>query len=420
MATKRHVIIGNSAAGLAAAKAIRRHDSASIITIISDEDCPAYSRVLTTYYLGGKTPREGIDYCDLSFYGQYALQPYLGHRAIGLDIPGQRVLLDRGSPISYDLLLIAAGASPTFPSIPGIRRRGVFGLRTMGDAESIAAWSKKSREVVILGAGLVSLQVANALLSRGLKMTVVVKSSQILSQMLDPEGAARIETAMEREGVRVIKGLDASEIRAGSRGAVREVVLEDGEVLPAQMVVVGKGVRPNTGFLEGSRIQIQNGILVDKGMQTSVRNVYAAGDAAEGLDFLTGERRVSAIWPTAVSQGEVAGCNMAGVPADFEGFISRNVTCLFGRVTASLGLTRAQGEGFEISSHAAPEPGVYRRLVLREGCLVGASLVGRIEDAGTLFSLIRTRRILGSLREKAVRFPLKWGRVLLGERIYEG
>jgi NAD(P)H-nitrite reductase large subunit len=420
MATKRQVIIGNSAAGLAAARAIRKHDSTSIVTIVSDEDCPAYSRVLTTYYLGGKIAREELEYCDLSFYGNYALQPYLGHRAIGLDIPGQRVLLGRGSPISFDNLLIAAGASPTFPSIPGIRHRGVFGLRTVADAGGIAAWRKKVREVVILGAGLVSLQVANALLPQGLKMTVVVKSPQVLSQMLDPGGAARIESAMEEEGVRVIKGVDAREIRAGSRGAVSEVVLEDGEILPAQMVVVGKGVRPNIDFLKGSGIETQNGILVDERMRTSVPNVFAAGDVAEGLDFLTRERRVSAIWPTAVSQGEIAGYNMAGVPADFEGFISRNVTYLFGHVTAALGLTRAQGNGFEILAHADPGAGVYRRLVFREGCLVGVSLMGRVEDAGTLFSLIRTRRILGSLREEAVRFPLKWGRVLLGERIYEG
>jgi len=412
MNRKRQVIIGNSAAGLAAATAIRKKDPSSLITIISDEDCPAYSRVLTTYYLEGKIEREQLQYCDLSFYGHYAIQPFLGHRAIGLDVSGQRVFLDRGSPIPYDNLLIATGASPIFPSIPGIHRQGVFGLRTAADAEAINAWCKKAREVVILGAGLVSLQVANALLPRGLKMTVVVKSPQVLSQMLDADGAALIEAAMEEKGITVLKGVDAKEIRANSRGVLREVLLDDGRILASQMVVVGKGVRPRIDFLEGSGIQTKSGIIVDELMRTNIPNIFAAGDVAEGLDFLSGERRVSAIWPTAVAQGEVAGENMAGIPAHFGGFIGRNVTHLFGQVSAALGLARARGDGFEIYAYARPEVGTYRRLVLREGCLVGASLIGRIEDAGTLYSLIRTRRILGPLKDQALRFPINWGRLL--------
>jgi len=412
MESKRLVIIGNSAAGLAAATAIRRQDLSSLITILSDEDCPAYSRVLTTYYLAGEIERSQLQYCDLGFYGRHAIQPFLGHRATGVDVSRQRVLLDRGSPIPYDSLLIATGASPTLPPIPGIHLQGVFGLRTAADAEAIAAWCKEAREVVILGAGLVSLQVANALLSPALEMTVVVKSPQVLSQMLDAEGAAFIESAMVAKGLKVVKGVDAREIRGDSRGAVREVLLEDGQVLLAQMAIVGKGVRPNIDFLDGSGIETKTGVLVDERMRTNIPNIFAAGDVAEGTDFLTKERRVSAIWPTAVAQGEVAGHNMAGIPTDFEGFIGRNVTHLFGQVTAALGLARARGNEFEICAFADPGIGVYRRLVLREGFLVGASLIGRIEDAGTLYSLIRTRRAFEPLKAQALRFPLHWGKVL--------
>jgi NAD(P)H-nitrite reductase large subunit len=329
-----------------------------------------------------------------------------------LDVERQRVLLDRGFPLSYDNLLIATGASPTFPSIPGVDLQGVFGLRTVADAEAIDAWCKGAKEAVILGAGLVSLQVANALLSRGLKMTVVAKSSQVLSQVLDREGASFIERGMEEQGVSLLKGRDAKEIHGDSDGRVHEVLLDDGQVLPAQMVVVGKGVRPNIDFLSGSGIQTQTGILVNEQMQSSIPNIHAAGDVAEGPDFLTGESRVSAIWPTAVAQGDAAGQGMAGVPARFEGSINRNVTHLFGQVIAALGLGRAEGDGLEIYSHTKPEEGIHRRLVFREGCLVGASLIGRTEDAGTLFSLIRTRRAMDALRDQAIRFPLRWGAVL--------
>ncbi|MFH0872982.1 MAG: FAD-dependent oxidoreductase [bacterium] len=417
MRCKRHlrqVIIGNSAAGLAAATAIRRQDPSSLLTIISEEDCPAYSRVLTTYYLKGKIERGQLQYRDLSFYGQRNIQPFLGHRALAIDVSRQRVLLDRGGPIPYDNLLIATGASPTFPPIPGIDHQGVFGLRTIADAQAIDSFCGKVREVVILGAGLVSLQVADALLPRNLKITVVVKSPQVLSQVLDPEGAALIEKAMEQKGVRVLKGLDVQELCCDSKGSVCEVLLDDGQTLTAQMVVVGKGVRPNIHLLEETGIEIRNGILVDERMRTNIHHIYAAGDVAEGFDFLTQERRVSAIWPTAAAQGEIAGFNMAGLLACFDGFISRNVTHLFGQPMAALGLARARGDAFEVYAYAAPEAGVYRRLVLREGQLVGASLISRIEDAGTLYSLIQTRRVLGSLKEHALRFPLSWGRVLTG------
>jgi len=411
MEKKRQVIIGNSAAGLTAAISIRRHDPHSVISIISDEDCPAYSRVLTTYYLEGKIGRDQLYLCDLSFYDRFCLQPFLGHRAVGLDVGRQKVLLDRGPSISFDNLLIATGASPVFPDIPGIGLKGVFGLRTLADAEAMREWCKESKEVVILGAGLVGLQVANALWRRNLRLTVVVKSPQVLSQMLDPEAASIIERAMKEKGVRVLKGREAQEIRGDEGGAVREIVLEDGELIPAQMVVVGKGVRPNLDLAMDAGIGTRTGILVDPQMRTTIPNIYAAGDVAEGLDFLTGQSGMSAIWPTAVAQGEVAGLNMAGVAARSEGSIGRNVTHLFGQVAAALGMARSQGEGFEAFSYCCPEDNVYRRLVFREGFLVGASLVNRTEDAGFLYSVIRARRKLEINRE-AIRFPLGWGSIM--------
>ena len=410
----RQVIIGNSAAGVAAATAIRRQDPSSLLTIISEEDCPAYSRALTTYFLKGKIERAQLQYCDLSFYGQRNIQPFLGHRAMAIDVNRQRVILDRGKPVPYDNLLIATGASPSFPSIPGMDHKGVFGLRTVADAEEIRTWCESVREVVILGAGLVSLQVADALLPRNLKITVVVKSPQVLSQLLDPKGASLIERAMERKGIRVLKGRDLQEIRCDSNGSVREVLLSDGKSVAGQMVVVGKGVQPNLDLLEGAGIHTKSGILVDERMRTNIHHIYAAGDVAEGFDFLTNERRVSAIWPTAAAQGEIAGLNMAGMPSRFDGFISRNVTHLFGLVTVVLGLARAKGRPFDICTHADPEAGVYRRLVLQEGRLVGASLIGRTEDAGILHSLIRTRRVVGALTDQSIRFPLNWGRFLTG------
>jgi NAD(P)H-nitrite reductase large subunit len=410
----RQVIIGNSAAGLAAATAIRRQDPFGLLTIISEEGCPAYSRVLTTYFLKGKIDRGQLQYCDLSFYGERNIQPFLGHRAMAIDVQRQRVILDRGKPIPYDNLLIATGASPTFPSVPGMDHRGVFGLRTIADAEEIHAWCEKVREIVILGAGLVSLQVADALLPRNLKITLIVKSSQVLSQLLDPGGASLIEGAMKQRGIRILKGRDVQEIRCDSNGSVCEVLLDDDQSIPAQMVVVGKGVQPNIDLLEGTGIHTKSGILVDEQMRTNIHHIYAAGDVAEGIDFLTGERKVSAIWPTAAAQGEIAGLNMTGFPSRYDGFISRNVTHLFGLETAVLGLARARGQPFDIGTHSDPEGKVYRRLVLEEGRLVGASLIGRIRDAGILHSLIRTRRVLGPLTNQSIRFPLNWGRFLTG------
>jgi nitrite reductase (NADH) large subunit len=410
---KKHTIIGNSAAGLSAVKAIRRMGDPGPIVLISAENCNAYSPVLTTHYIAGEIRRSDLFLVDDSFYKSFKVQTMFGRRAAQIDPAHHLVYLDNGSKVDYDNLLIASGASPKLlDNVDVDASEYVSTLRTIADAERIIKACEEAKEVVITGAGLVSLQIIKAILGRGMKITAVVGSQQVLSQQMDPEGAAMIQEKLEARGVSILFGRGVERvIRKDDRA---HVITSFSEALPADLVVVGKGVQPNTNMVKGTGIKVNNGIVVDERMRTNLEDVFAAGDVAEGKNAITGKMEVIATWLNACAQGEIAGLNMAGFPSERQGQFRENVTTILGVAVASIGLFKPEEGQFREIRYVDLKRGVYRKLSLDGPRVVGALLVGKIEDAGVIRHCIANEIDVSPWEDKMAMTPLDFGSILCG------
>ncbi|MBS3975987.1 MAG: NAD(P)/FAD-dependent oxidoreductase [Syntrophomonadaceae bacterium] len=393
-----HVIIGSSAAGVAAAETIRRLAPADNITMISAEAGPVYSRCLLPNLLAGSRSVDGLLFRSKDFYRKNRITPILGVRADGVDSGAKNIFLQDGRKIPYDKLLIATGASTAMPPVPGLDGPGVFGLRSLADAQGILARIPAVRRAVVVGAGLVGLETAYALYRRGLEVTVVEKMSQVLPNQFDPVAAFIILREMQAEGIRFVLGRGIKEIAGptmwqrlfGKSGM--GVVLEDGERLKAELVVVATGTRCNVDLAQGSGIQVNRGIKVNAYMATSIADIFAAGDVAETVDLVTGQEGLSPIWPNAINQGKIAGFNMAGVMRKYSPLIGQQNAVEFRALPAiAVGLTNPKGEQYEVLINHCPVRNHYKKLVLDKDKLVGMVLVGDISKAGLYAGLIKKR-----------------------------
>jgi NAD(P)H-nitrite reductase large subunit len=389
----RIVIIGNGAAGIAALDAIRKVDSSSTVTVIDRESVPAYSRITTPYFIKGAIPREKDLYLrSKAFYQEAGIRAVFGCTVEGIDTRERMVILDRGKKEPFDSLLIAGGASPKRPAIPGVGAKDLLVLRDLADARKLKKIREQGATGVFIGAGLVSLQTLQAMHSDRGRSTLVVKSDRVLSQTLDAAGAQIIERRLLERGVRVMKGCDVE--RREKDGTI---LLDTQERLRADFIFAGKGVQPNTDFLEGSGIIADNGVLVNRRLETNIEGIYAAGDVVRAPDFFTGRQVAYGLWPSALEQGEIAGRNMAGAKVEYEGNLRMNVSTIFGVSLASVG---------DLGSERVKEAWVtedrrgqiYRKLCLDErGVLIGAALINRMDDIGVIQGMIRGRRKAESL-----------------------
>ncbi len=383
---KQIVIIGNGGAGLSAIRAIRSVDQASSISLLSSEDCFAYSPVATTYYIAGKITRDRLFLTDESFYRKHNVRILLKKKVLEI-VPGRAFVVIEGNRerIPYDQLLVATGATPILPA--GSLNRRAFSLRTLEDADRILSSLSLSSNAVILGGGLVALQLVQALRKRGIEITVVVASDHVLSRNVDRETSSLVQREMENQGISCHFGAEALSVEK-SRGKL-QVELSTGTILSASFILSGKGVRPN--LLQGP-LSANEDMAVDDHMRTHLENIYAAGDVSLVRHLLSGQRERLANWPNACYQGWIAGLNMAGVDARLEGLLNQNVTHLFGLRLASLGIFKPPfEEGTEVLRWSDEAQNVYRKIFLLKGRMIGAVLVNGIEDIGLIRNLIVRR-----------------------------
>lgn len=385
-----YVIIGNSAAGIFAAESIRAVDEAGSITMISAEaETVPYCRCLTSYFLSGSIKEPQVYIRPTDFYHQMNIEPLLGQQVVNVDPAGQEVHLANGNIVPYDRLLIATGASPVAPPIPGIDAEGVYYLRTMEDARKINDSIPHTKEVVVIGGGLVGLKAAKALRARGLQVTIVEFFAYLMHTSLDVDAGRILEDVLKQHGYNIYVNTAVTEIKTadGPDGKPRVIGirLSNGKELPCQMVVAGAGVRTNTKLVQGTKIAVNRGIVVDDQMRTNAPNVYAAGDVAESFDPIWGKNRINALWPIAALHGQVAGYNMAGVPKKYPGGIGMNSSHFYELPIISAGLTQVLPG---CKAYIRREGNVYRKLITRQGRLVGMITMGDTEGAGVLTGLI--------------------------------
>ena len=409
----RYVIIGGSAAGMSAAGVIRELDSKGSITVFSDEPDMPYFRPLIPFLISGqKSPS------DLALMGQ---GPYTGtgidvrlkSRVETVNAAEQTVSIQGGEQVPYDRLLIATGSRPIIPSdLGGVEIEGVFTLRTLTNAREIAQRAESTRQVVMLGGGMLNTKAAFALLELDLEVTMVELEAEVLPWLMEPDAAVLIRDALTRAGLKVITGCTASRILSDSHG-VSGVLLNNGQELPCQMFCIGVGVTPNVDFLDQSGIQVDQGVVVDRFTACKVRNIFAAGDVASTFDSITGERIVTGLWTNAVDMGRCAGRNMAGQPSVYAGtFGIFNATQVADVPFVSMGIVHTEGTDYE--THVMSKSKYYRKLVFTPdgNRLVGALFVGDISNAGLYRYVIREGMAIDKIKSSIINHQLHYGHFL--------
>lgn len=401
-----YLILGNSTAGIAAMEAIREEDAQGSMAIVSDQIAHCYCSPLITYVLCGKVPEERLNYRPRDIYRQLDVTTYLGRAATSLDPASHTVTLADGLQLRYGQLLLAIGGTPIVPDLPGADLDGVFTFTRYEDMARVREFinSHKVRQAVVVGAGMIGVKVAEAFAHLGLETTVVELRDRVLALALDETGSEMAEQAMQDHGIRVITSSAVTSL-GGSNGLVQSVTLDSGSRLPAQIVVLAVGVRPNVKLAQQAGLSVSRGVLVDNHLRTSDPDIYAAGDVAEAYDPLTDDLRPLAIWPAAYLQGEVAGRNMAGTNVAYEGSIAMNSIQVCGLPTISVGLVEPPGRA-EVLEYRSADGKSYRRMFLLNDRIVGAVFVGDVDRAGIITGLIRSRMDVSSFKEKLIQRDL--------------
>lgn len=301
------VIIGGGAAGFSAAEMLRRRGYAGRLTMLSaDEDAPCDRPNLSKDFLAGTAPEAWMPLKPPDFYEKHAIDLQLGANVTAIDGAGRRLSLADGRSLGFDRLLIATGAEPVRPPIPGASLPHVFTLRSLADSRAIAAAAAAAKSAVVLGSGFIGLEVAAALRVRGLEVHVVSHDARPLERVLGREFGDFIRALHESRGVRFHMQASIAEIGAG---AAR---LTTGEALAADLVVLGIGVRPRTALAEAAGLAVDQGILVDERLQTAEPGIFAAGDVARWPGGTNGAPTRVEHWVVAGRQGQVAAENMLG------------------------------------------------------------------------------------------------------------
>jgi len=394
-----YIVIGNSAAGLFAVEEIRKHDTQSEIIVLTAENEPSYSRCLTTYFLAGDMPASRLYLREEGFAERLNLNVVYGVEVNRIDPKRQLVQSTNGREWDYSKLLLAMGASANKLTIPGGNLPEVFTLRTMQDALAInAVLEQGAQKGVVIGGGLVSLKSAYALRKRGLEVTVLISSGQVLSQMLDKRAGDLIQGRLSAHGVKFLLQTEALAITGEEH--VQGVLIAPNTELEANFVIVGKGVHPNIGNLRDIGLNIGRGVQVDSSLATNLPNIYAAGDIAETWDLVRQKFAVNATWPNATTQGRIAGANMCGGHEAYPGSLGLNSVDFFGLSAMSAGITKLpENKGLgnwyqEESQKMAGDMPIYRSLIWQGDLLKGFVLVGDTSQCGVLTGLIKAGRPL--------------------------
>ena len=388
----KYVIVGGSAGAVGAIEAIRDLDPVGTILVISAEAQLAYSRPMIGEYLCDENTLDKIMYRADEFWSNNSVQTLIGKKVVYIDVSGKYIKIDDGEKIDFEKLLIATGSKPVTPKIEGIEKKGVFTFNTLKDVECVKARMTTNKNIVIVGGGLIGVCVADALAKLGVETTIIELRETILGLLLDTAASNIVQTAMQKKGVNIITGHALQRIlgKDEDENEAAAVVLDNGKVIPCGIVVMAIGVRPCTDLAIGTEIKTNIGIVVNKFMQTSIPYIYACGDVAEAYDFILEDNRVLPQWPTAYLSGRVSGYNMAGKKTQYDGGTIMSALKYFDVPIIIVGTINPKDRiGYEILLAYQASSNSYKKIIIKNGKIVGFILVHDIEKAGILFYLMR-------------------------------
>jgi NADPH-dependent 2,4-dienoyl-CoA reductase/sulfur reductase-like enzyme len=406
----QHVIIGAGPAGVIAAETLRKFDPDCGIKLIGDEPEPPYSRMALPYYLIEKIKEEGTHLRKNEAYFEDRRIEVVQDRVSKVDADSKNLTLDKSGGVSFDKLLLATGSHPIKPPIPGMDLPGVHSCWTLEDGRNIAKRAQKDSHVVLIGAGFIGCIILEALAKRGVKLTVIEMDDRMVPRMMNQTSGNLIMKWCQAKGVSVHASTRVEAIE--QNGDQLKVILDNGEMLNAEVVISATGVHANTQLVKGSGIETSEGVLVNDRLQSSDPDIYAAGDVCQGRDFSTGEYSVQAIQPTAVDHGRVAAINMSGRNTVHKGCVNMNVLDTMGLISSSYGLW--MGTGGDYAELCDPDRYRYINLQFEDDILIGAQALGLTQHVGVLRGLIQSKVKLGKWKGHLLKDPTRIMEAYLG------
>lgn len=386
MKSYNHIIIGGGIAGTTAAETIRKNDPDCSIAIVSDEPYPLYSRIMLSkpaVFLE-KVPFDKIWMKKKEWYLENRIDFLSGKKAVGLDTEKKVVTLDDDQQLSYEKLLIATGACARAWVAPGSDKQGVFNLRSMEDGKAIMDAKKSAKHAVAIGGGFISFEVAHLLNESGIEVTIVVREPSFWETVLDPIASKMVGNAIEKSGVKVLYNEEVSEVLGEDK--VKAVQIKSGDELECELVVVGIGVTCMLDWLADSGIECNRGVAANEYLETNVKDVWVAGDVAEYKDLVLDETVIMANWANAQEQGKVAAHNMLGNKTEFK-CVTFYSTHGFGMNLGFVGDVRLTKDR-KVISRGSAESNSYSSIIVVRDEIIGATLVNRNQDMGTIKKLI--------------------------------
>ena len=373
-----YLIIGNSTAAVGCIEGIRAVDDQGSVCVATDENYRVYGRPLISYILWGKTTEEkALEYRPADFYEKNNVELKLGVRATKIDPKKKTVALSNGETVGYSRLLCATGSRPFVPPMEGLETvEKKFNFMTLDDAKALDEAVAEDSRVLIIGAGLIGLKCAEGISGKTRNIKVVDLADRILPSILDKKGSEIVQKYIEEQGVEFYLNNSAAKLENG------KATLKNGEEIEFDVLVVAVGVRANTELVAEAGGEVNRGIVTDLRCETTLKDVYAAGDCAESYDITSDTSRVLALLPNAYKQGYAAGVNMAGGDKLYDDAMPMNAIGFFGLHV----ITAGSYDGEEVISG---EGNVYKKLVIKDNKLVGYIMIGDILRAGIYTRLIR-------------------------------
>ena len=406
------IIIGNGVAGATAAEVIRKKNKDISISVYSDEPYPFYSRIKLPHFLGDEIKQENTYIYNTDWYKEKRIELYSGTKIKKIEPDKKSIVTERDEKVSYDKLLLATGSTNFIPPIKGREKNGFFTLRTIGDVLSIKEYSLKNKKAVLIGGGLLGLEAARGLRVRGLDVTVVEFFPRLLPRQLDEKGAKVLQRLIEKMGINIVLNAQSDEVLGEDK--VAGLKLKDGRNVDCNLIIISAGITPRIEIAKEAGISVNKGIIVNERFETNVKGIYAAGDCAEF------QGRIYGLWTASTEQGTVAGNNIAGVDTVYSGTTPSTTLKIVGIDLTSIGVVNppsptsplegeGKGEGYRELIREDGSDDIYKKLVIKDGKIVGAILLGDTKDVRAVGKLIKNNVDVSKHEDKLVdsKFDLK-------------
>jgi NAD(P)H-nitrite reductase large subunit len=367
---KRVVIIGNGAAGMAAADEVRRQSPTVAIDVVAKEDHPFYNRMAIGRLLYGRSALDGIYLVPPDWAEKKKVTLWLNTQASAVDLKKKEVLLGIGETLTYDKLIMAQGSRAMIPPAPGTDLPGCFVLREASDALAIRRWRQEraSNNAVVVGGGVLGIEAADALKHLNLNVTILQRDERLMNRELDKRGSEIVAKFLDGIGIRVRTKAQVAEVTG--QGRVQEVALQSGEKIPAEIYLAAAGIAANAELAREAGLKVERGVIVDRAMRTSDPDVFAIGDVAE----LPGER--GGLWSVSNAQASVAAAAVFGQVAAYSAPSTLVTLKLEGIDVKGFGLTEPNSDKQEVIADAEEPENIHRKLIVENGRIAGAVFVG--------------------------------------------